>query len=1568
MARELEMITMQINWNDLRPVEEDKRSAFEEICCQLAAHEPAPQGSRFNRKGRPDSGVECYWTTPGGDEWAWQAKFFVHPPQKAQWQQLDDSVETALSKHPRLTLYYICLPIDRPDPRIPDQTWFMDAWNSHVNKWRQWAVIKGMSVEFIYWGNSEISERLAREEHSGRSLFWFDKDHLSRKWCSNHVDVAVSNAGPRYTPDLNVELPIAHIFDGLGRTPRFVRNMLLLRGEIKKAFANVRGPSSLGDTPLIDRFDRLQRNFEYLEASLEEIASSKIESINTEALLVTTEELSAQLHDYMDALITYHKERLTMEAATVKEDSSSSYDKYQPKPWDHEEYAVRQLRNHLRQCSAIAASTEMNVAKIPSLLFVGEAGTGKTHLFCDIARNRVASGLPTVLLMGEQFSQGEPWSQILAMLGLRCSVPEFLGSLEAAAEAAGYKALILIDALNEGEGKTLWRKHLAGIITLLCRHPWISIAVSVRTSYEDLVVPEGLVPTRLVREVHYGFSTHEYEATKTFFTHYRLQLPTTPLLVPEFQNPLFLKLFCKAIINAGLVKMPEGLEGITAIVNFFLDSVNDKLARPEYLDFNKKDMLVRKAVDNIAMAMAESGQSWLLLEDAQRVANIVLQDRGYESSLFRHLLSEGVLAEDRLWIEDGPAQVVRFAYERFTDHLIVRNLLDRYLDRANPATSFGPGTELHKLVQSEYAIWMNRGLIEALAIQLPERIGQELPHLVPSAVDYSSMCIAFVQSVIWRDRSSFSDYTLQYISQHVVKDGEAHDLFLDALLTVASDTAHPYNAEYLHKILTKQNMADRDSWWSKYIFYDYGSKHAVDRLLDWAWDYNTKGNTTRIADEPIHLCAIALTWFLTTSNRFLRDRATKALVSMLTHKLHVVEVLLDDFKNAYDPYISERLYAVAYGCAMRSLNQEAIQSLGHKVYNLVFSKGMPPPHILLRDYARGTVELALTKGLSADALDLRKIRPPYGSIWDESEIPTAEGLEPYSGWPEGLKDQEYALHEIYHSLFEFGDFARYVVEPNVSKWSSQRLGQPHRPSRKQLYQQFVASLTSSQQRAFTTFKTVRDNIHTFKRCDATQRAELFGVPLTDEQLDDVLAEVEARFRKRLGKRKSKIFVEHVLPTLDYWTSNEDLSFDPTLAQRWMFNKILNMGWTVERFGTFDRAMQHDNMREAHKAERIGKKYQWIALHECLARIADNFIFNPDRWSDPDAQRVQDPQYSGAWQISVRDIDPSLLLTQTQEERSGPYTHTWWFPPIYTISEVQEEDWAVTSEDLPDFGKLIEVERDLDNTPWLALQASYSWEEPVPPDIDRHDHRRKTLHCSIRSILVSKQQLAELTEWAIDRQNLEEWITSPHDMYDIFLGEFFWAPSYLDKMRTYYNDLNPVDSPTTLLEDGAQLLSLDNKAIADRVPIMDIGLQYIASDTDFDCSLRDHINIELPAVTLVKGLDLAWRGQEGRFFRSSSSRDQVELVAMDPSVHTRGPGALLIRKSDILDFLRRRDLAIIWTVFGEKDVIGGWDRKKWDRLYIRGTYWFDTLKVEGILKTFCTSSRLPFARAKRSPSG
>ena len=156
-----------ISWLKIREWNGSQWNAFEELCCQLAHSEPMPPCSRFIRKGTPDSGIECYWVLPNGEESGWQTKFFTDGFNKSRWKQCDDSVKKALDGHPKLTKLFFCFPWKFPDPRRPGQISSFQQWENHRTKWAAWANERGMSVEFIAWDEHELLQRLSKAEHRG---------------------------------------------------------------------------------------------------------------------------------------------------------------------------------------------------------------------------------------------------------------------------------------------------------------------------------------------------------------------------------------------------------------------------------------------------------------------------------------------------------------------------------------------------------------------------------------------------------------------------------------------------------------------------------------------------------------------------------------------------------------------------------------------------------------------------------------------------------------------------------------------------------------------------------------------------------------------------------------------------------------------------------------------------------------------------------------------------------------------------------------------------------------------------------------------------------------------------------------------------------------------------------------------------------------------------------------------------------------------------------------------------------------------------------------------------------
>jgi hypothetical protein len=1064
---------------------------------------------------------------------------------------------------------------------------------------------------------------------------------------------------------------------------------------------------------------------------------------------------------------------------------------------------LRDLAGELDDVVGFCKSVQATAAAGGALLLVGAAGTGKTHLFCDISLQRLRDHQPTLLLLGPHFEDKEPLTQIAGgITGLNLSRDDFLAAVDAAGEASGAKFLILIDAINEGEGQTLWAKYMPGVLKVLAGYPHVAIAFSVRDTYEDLVVPAGLAD-QMAREVHVGFAGHEYSATKTFFDFYKLKAPSIPLLNPEFDNPQFLRLFCKTLVNLGQSEVPRGLPGLTAVFDGFLDSVNHKLASLVMLDFDEKDRLVHRAVDNLVQRMASGWTDWVHRPEAKNAVNAVLPNRNESSSLFRHLVNEGIIYEDIAYSfeSNNSVEVVRFAFERFTDHLVAKAVIAGYADASQLAAAFAPGITLPVAVRNGRAPLLKPGLLEALSIQVPERFGEELVNLVPAIAEEWAGSEAFFNSLLWRDTNTFTKGTLD-AANLLVRHRSDFGL-LRRLLLLSASPGHPWNAEFLHRNLMRRKMTKRDATWSIFVFNECGERGPVDRLIEWAWSEEDKSH---LDDESIELAAIAISWFLTTSHRYARDRSTKALVCLLRNRLPIVARLIHRFQIIDDAYVLERLFAVAYGCAMQSSDAKGVQSVAEATFEVVFSTRKAIPHILLRDYARGVVEVAIQLGCKL-SFDPQLARPPYRSEWAEPTFKEGE-LESWEKWWENMPSAEWACVHLHHSVMKDEDFSRYIIETNCNEWSSERLS-ARKPRKKRTYD-----------------------------------------------------------------------------------PPEWKGFNSELAKRWIMRRVIDLGWTTELFGEFDRrVMEGRSDRAAHKAERIGKKYQWIAYHEFLARVSDNFQLVRDPWVQ------KNEAYDGPWQIGfIRDIDPSCRIAQTETDSDAS---CWWQPADHNDwkEESSDRDWVKRTNDLLDPRVSIQV-ADERGTPWLALESHFSFNQPAEEPDTESRYPRRHMWYQVRSYLVRKRNLKKFFRWATAKDFMGRWMPETSDSLTLFLGEFFRSPAFEYFQQPYYG------------RDGrwSSKSGRGNVTLPAAVAITTDGYFH---ERGYDCSIEDTINLMLPSKIIVDGLDLRWNTKPGEYI------DDSGLVVQYPAAYSPGPHAVLVRKDALLRFLDAQGLGIVWTVLGEK---------------------------------------------------
>ena len=1510
----------EINWNAINPHQGSKRDSFEELCAQLARAE-SPLDAKFIRTGSPDAGVECYCVLPNGEEWGWQAKYFTSALGTPQWQQLDRSVRSALTKHPKLTRYFVCVPRDPSDGRIENQKNEMNRWNDHLAKWQDWATERDMSVEFVWWGSSELIERLSDESQAGRVEFWFgDQTRFSREWFRKRLDEARASAGRRYTPEVHIDVSVAEKLRLFGREEGVINGLRTNAKDVQDAFRLLKPRTDRDDAvgqesglhALEEAGERIRAAFQRLEASpdkgldlgsvVEEIHSA-LKRADESIAAISTLETTAQPDPAVDP----------------------DHQRYQPNPYSELRSLLYYLHGVLRNaCVDLERAEPLVNGNL--LILTGEAGIGKTHLLCDIAHTRVESGMPTVLLMGQLFqNSARPWPQILAQLdSTHIGTDVFIGALETAAQAANARALLMIDAVNEGEGLRLWPKELPGFLTAIRRSPWIACVLSVRSTYADVVIPEQVWESA-VTVTHGGFADRTYDAARTYFEHYEVTLPSRPLLQPEFDNPLFLKLFCQSLQGKGTQEIQRGQYGISEVFRALLDDVNQRLGLA--LDYNPDDNPVQAALSAFAAESAKQRKRWLPQPEVAKIIDSFLTNSGFSTSLYRALVNEGLLFETpEVGGRRSNEKIVMISFERFGDHLIAQHLIESQISRENPAAAFQATGNLAFLLDEQDFIW--RGVLEALCIQIPEEFDTELPELMPTLFDSKWGRSAFLASLTWRSRRGCSDDTRnQFIELIQRKDGLRRNEVFGALLAIATIPDHPLNAEYLDELLRRRSMTDRDALWSTYLHeaYTYESGGPVDRLVDWANELSMEARYS-LEDNVVDLAATTLAWMLTTSNRFVRDRATKGLVRLLTGRLAAATRLVERFRGVDDLYVVERVYAVAYGVATRCHETEDIQQLATVVYDSVFAGGEPTPHILLRDYARGVVERALYLEAEID-VDIDLIRPPYRSKWPH--IPSEDELKLLAPKPDVSNIDRFAperAENFIHFSVTYGDFASYVIgtNHNVIRWIAPRLDEEPWKSPQEEMSEFRDTLTSDMKRMLADYESKRSmerrqsyeiafTIESAKQRESEEQASQNGDVASDLDVAHSDAEkARGDFLVALNQRQRDLYV-----SIEDKLRAHDERFDLSVVQRYVLHRTFELGWTAERFGEFDVRVNYDDTRDSHKPERIGKKYQWIAYHEILAYISDHHQFDGGYSGDLNRHR-----YVGPWQIYRRDIDPTAPIHAGSRAQASRATRSdWWSGEDYSNwrHDLGDHEWLDLHDDIRFPPKLVQVRNPENGTGWLNLRALRTWRKSATVDLGEGNEHRREVWTHANAYLVEANQAEAFCRWAEEVDSMGHWMPEPHPDTDVFLGEHGWSRASLE----------------TLGADANKPVQVTYESTDCPTPVFLTACEYLSEAAGYDCSIEVSHNFLVPHPLLISGMQLRWFGNDADF-----CDNEGRLAAFDPDP-TGSAASLLVREDLLAQFLEREGLALVWTVLGEKMIVGGWKRGGWrGSLRFTGAYRYD----------------------------
>ncbi|WP_282027772.1 hypothetical protein [Ruegeria faecimaris] len=1470
---------MQIDFKKIRAIDGKNSTGFEELVCQLAALDPRPDSAQFHRKGPgKDGGLECFVTFADGTEHGWQAKYSWAFDNNLE-RSLNASIQSALKKHPNLVKIFVCIPFDRSDPFSKTQTQ-LEAFENWRTKTAAAATSQGRHLEIDLWDASALKTRLTHQSghHAGRILYWFDTQFLSASWFQDQFERSKAALGHRYTQQTNVELPIRRALLGAARNPELLTELHDHRDKLREActeflknfaLSNENSATIAALGSLLDDVNRLPRGtwpVGHWRATL----AKGIEIVER----------------------TYNAE--LRYAYSSKNDETKNRR-------NHSHNARRTLEG-LEQVSTALQAGEWDMALSPNLLITGEAGCGKSHLLADACKHQLDKKRPAVLLLGGQLSDAEIWPQVSSQLGLPAHYTrdQLLGALDAAGEVAGVRTLLCIDAINERRGRDIWPDRIAAFLRDVEDYTNVVVVLSCRSTYLKQIVPPHLDEAKLPRLNHSGFSTRD---ARRFLTLRNILLPDQPFLPGELRNPLFLKVCCDALDRQDARRFPKGLQGVTEIFAMYRTSLCDAIENRLKLPHRRK--YPTKAIEILAKEIARTHDPVI---EYDRAAELLVPLCGtnpnLDSDLLEALGDEGLLAIEPIRTNGEVKEYVRFSFERFGDHVAAQAILDTTLIEESLPRPLSADAPLSMACSRHGA---SQGVLDALAIQLPERTGVELPDAIKSATRWLHFCVSR-ESISLRRRDSVTARTLELLADWADPDEVWH-----ARIHLALGTDGPYGLDEFHQQLLGQSMAERDATWSIYAGEaadngrngEYYLDTPLNDLMDWAMDAR-RGS---LENEAAKNAAVILVWCLSTTFRRARDRATKALVSLLIAAPECGPELLRRFDDIDDPYIGERLAAAIYGAALQSAwSDTSLSAIAQTIADRHFVQNSPPIDLLWRDHLIGLLDYTRHRCGILNIPAETRLHPPFDSPWPLEYAPDMER--------ENDPNSSETSWDIIDSTGNHGDFARYVIRYAIQNWAAGNESSTL-PSPADLYQawriEFDASATESE-------RTLVDELIALRSSSRD-----WCYPGTEEGRHHQA--LEAKFHQLLGDQRYEAYRVRAA----YWATDlvesrstiRAAEFDQGWAQRWICQRAHCLGWSAKLHQDFDRNCASD--RNNHTKERIGKKYQWIALRELMARISDHC----------GAVERQKPQLLRATVRHLRDMDPSHLMTKSHDWGWAKFSEpTFWMPkaPLLSPSSVEEAwEWLESERDFLDGEEFLDLQSDAKGQKWLPLRDFQSFTGSGGSAQAAHTKTKtwRRLTCFI----VRRCDVSE----AVKHLN-GQMLTADHDLgfsneglSEDFLGEIGWRTATCEEWTT----------------EWARKWIEKPKPAFFTAPIEGIcpTFELLQEASGYNFSLVRDLSVVLPCPWLVRDLNMSLRDGRDLIYTDQFGRK----IFMDPSISTTGRSAGLVDRDTFLRFVCQKDLSPIWVIGGGKEL-----HSERDKAF--GQRWFtNTWTIEDGVFQRCTQT-------------
>lgn len=990
---------MRIDWESFKAYIHDSRGVrykFEDLCRQLFVNENLSSNKQFRYlHANPNNhGLE---SEPIYDEinkkWiGFQAKFFDKDVDYSQIKHsAEETVEYYTGKEGIVELVYLFCnePI----------TSTAKGYAATVN------LLKASNIEIQLVTDNAILD-LVRNKYPYLALYYFGNHTVNPDWFATHTYYMFEELGVRYNRDFNVETEF------LNELSLFVhdQNSVIYLNEKK----------SLLIKEIQDLYNLREQNKSYLRALREAVDALPDVTIET---LYTAEEWAFTVKAAVNRFFKLYVEEYNKRKQKRDEYLQFSFDATKPekeresarKKYQDIDFQITDIKKMIDLPDRLTITERENQLLHGNMLILkGRAGAGKSQLLATKTKSMLDENRTVLLLVaGIYFSEEPIQNQIMKNLDLDYSFEDLIDIIEVIGERNNSIVPIFIDAINETWNNRLWKTGLLPIIEKIKQSPMVRLIVSYRTEYEKIVLPDSIQKGEMKDDIismeHNGFENNSINAIKEFMNYYNI--PFTPLeyFSYEMSNPLFLTLYCKTY-NGEEVSLPELYDRIIERTNMSIfRSLEPELKRKGYSEDND---FLGPLITQIADSMVSHDTRFITKENLMSLN--YWTEYGLTPAAFANLLVKEHIFQDSVFQKK---ETYFFSYDQMNDFFCAKAIMKKYDTKdkvRNYLSDIVLGIKDGKISKS----WNIDLFINVCALYADE-YGEECIDIIDRLNSNQEQVFdRYIDSFQWRDNRNIP---VEHLYDLLQKFPCEPDSLWKMLIGNSIKITHPLNADYLHSFLSKYALNHRDYLWTIYI--NKLTRDESDRIVQLIQMYDRGEKLETKSEKQVELLLTLFGWLLTSSNRWLRDYSSKAMIEILKEHFQLCQPILVKFQSVNDPYVIQRLYGVVFGACCKK-DSGNFQTLAEYVYEGIFNQEKVYPDILLRDYARLIIERFLWENPGYQGIiDQYKIIPPYVS----DPIPEIDDQEYFKTNYNG------ALFRLMHSMrFEgmgmYGDFGRYVFQ------------------------------------------------------------------------------------------------------------------------------------------------------------------------------------------------------------------------------------------------------------------------------------------------------------------------------------------------------------------------------------------------------------------------------------------------------------------------------------------------------------------------------------------------------------